>query len=79
MTGKLKKYVSYAKGSVNVGATLGTFSAKFGSASTANVVPNGTPTNFTTEPTFSNFTVRIGFYRTESGSSFTGKMVWDLR
>ncbi len=79
ITGQLKKYVSYAKGTVNAGATPGTFSAKFGSASTANVVPNGTPTNFTTEPTFSNSTVWIGFYRTESGSSFTGKMVWDLR
>lgn len=39
MTGKLKKYVSYVKDTVNAGATPGTFSAKFGSASTANVVP----------------------------------------
>ena len=79
VSGLLKKYVSYAKGKVNEGAAPGTFSARFGTAHTAYVTCNWIPTHFTTEPTFNDSTVTLSFYRTELGSTFTGKMVWDLR
>ncbi len=80
VSGTLKKYVSYAKGTItNQGTGTETFRARFGSAYTNYTTANGIPIAFNTEPTFSNSTVKLGFYRLSDGTTFNGTLYYDLR